>query len=150
VTAAGGFRAALSAVYGREVSAHQTLVEVSEQVNRDVLAAWGAGAERLGSITRVTAERYGAIRGGHPGQAGTQPVLRLHLPGKAIIKALRNRTPSLVAAAERIALLVHDGNVDPIVLDRAVGFWRLLLEFDNIPARSLWGVKSWCAGLDLR
>ncbi|MCD9199730.1 2-oxoadipate dioxygenase/decarboxylase [Aeromicrobium wangtongii] len=55
----------LSQLYGTEVPAYTTLVEVSEQVNRDVLAA-DPDAERLGSIERVTAERHGAIRLGTP------------------------------------------------------------------------------------
>lgn len=56
----------LSALYGTEVPAYNTLVEVSEAVNADVLAAMGPDAERLGSIARVTAERHGAIRVGTP------------------------------------------------------------------------------------
>ena len=57
------FAAALSAMYGREVPAYRTLVEVSAGVNRDY-AAGRPGAERLGSLDRVTAERHGAIRVG--------------------------------------------------------------------------------------
>lgn len=60
------FAAALSALYGTEVPAYTTLVEVSQQVNSRVLAELGAAAERLGSIARVTAERHGAIRVGGP------------------------------------------------------------------------------------
>ena len=60
------FAARLSLMYGREVPAYTTLVEVSHQVNEDVLRARGADAERLGSIGRVTAERHGAIRVGTP------------------------------------------------------------------------------------
>ncbi|MFG2193288.1 2-oxoadipate dioxygenase/decarboxylase family protein [Streptomyces sp. NPDC048639] len=56
----------LSEMYGREVPAYTTLVDVSREVNEDVLRAEGAGAERLGSISRVTAERHGAIRVGTP------------------------------------------------------------------------------------
>jgi uncharacterized glyoxalase superfamily metalloenzyme YdcJ len=59
------FAAALSQLYGTEVPAYTTLVEVSEQVNIDVLARH-ADAERFGSIERVTAERHGAIRLGTP------------------------------------------------------------------------------------
>lgn len=59
---------ALSTLYGTEVPAYNTLVEVSEAVNADVLAAMGAEAERLGSIARVTAERHGAIRVGTPAE----------------------------------------------------------------------------------
>jgi uncharacterized glyoxalase superfamily metalloenzyme YdcJ len=57
------FAAALSRMYGAEVPAYTTLVEVSAQVNRDYLAAH-PGAQRLGSPDRVTAERHGAIRVG--------------------------------------------------------------------------------------
>ena len=60
------FAARLSLMYGREVPAYTTLVEVSREVNEDVLRARGADAERLGSIGRVTAERHGAIRVGTP------------------------------------------------------------------------------------
>lgn len=59
------FAAALSALYGSEVPAYTTLVEVSAEVNADVLAS-RADAERFGSIERVTAERHGAIRIGTP------------------------------------------------------------------------------------
>lgn len=57
------FAAALSKMYGAEVPAYNTLVEVSAEVNRDY-AAGAPGAERLGSLERVTAERHGAIRVG--------------------------------------------------------------------------------------
>ena len=60
------FAARLSDMYGREVPAYTTLVDVSREVNDDVLRARGADAERLGSISRVTAERHGAIRVGTP------------------------------------------------------------------------------------
>lgn len=60
------FARSLSELYGTEVPAYTTLVEVSEAVNADVLAAMGPKAERLGSIARVTAERHGAIRVGTP------------------------------------------------------------------------------------
>ncbi|WP_425433591.1 2-oxoadipate dioxygenase/decarboxylase [Kineococcus xinjiangensis] len=53
-------------MYGREVPAYTTLVEVSRGVNTDVLAREGSAAERLGSPERVTAERHGAIRVGTP------------------------------------------------------------------------------------
>jgi uncharacterized glyoxalase superfamily metalloenzyme YdcJ len=57
------FAAALSRLYGAEVPAYTTLVEVSGEVNRDRVAA-SPDAERLGSLDRVTAERHGAIRVG--------------------------------------------------------------------------------------
>jgi len=55
----------LSDLYGAEVPAYTTLVEVSGEVNTDVLAARD-DAERFGTIERVTAERHGAIRLGTP------------------------------------------------------------------------------------
>ncbi|AOR36545.1 DUF1338 domain-containing protein [Streptomyces fodineus] len=60
------FAERLSRMYGQEVPAYTTLVDVSREVNEDVLRAQGADAERLGSIGRVTAERHGAIRVGTP------------------------------------------------------------------------------------
>lgn len=60
------FASALSAMYGEEVPAYTTLVEVSEKVNREYLDSHGDDGERLGSIQRVTAERHGAIRVGTP------------------------------------------------------------------------------------
>ena len=53
-------------MYGTEVPAYRTLVEVCEEINTEVLAARGDTAQRLGSIERVTAERHGAIRVGTP------------------------------------------------------------------------------------
>ncbi|MFI8849735.1 2-oxoadipate dioxygenase/decarboxylase family protein [Streptomyces sp. NPDC053499] len=64
------FAARLSGMYGREVPAYTTLVDVSQEVNEDVLRAQGADAGRLGSISRVTAERHGAIRVGTPRELG--------------------------------------------------------------------------------
>jgi uncharacterized glyoxalase superfamily metalloenzyme YdcJ len=55
------FAAALSRMYGAEVPAYTTLVDVSTEVHRD-----HAGDDRLGPIERVTAERHGAIRVGSP------------------------------------------------------------------------------------
>ncbi|WP_375431681.1 2-oxoadipate dioxygenase/decarboxylase family protein [uncultured Friedmanniella sp.] len=62
------FATTLSELYGREVPAYRTLVEVAHQVNADVAARAGADAERLGSLDRVTAERHGAIRVGTPAE----------------------------------------------------------------------------------
>lgn len=62
------FARRLSSMYGREVPAYTTLVEVAGQVNDAVLRKSGADAERLGSIERVTAERHGAIRVGTPAE----------------------------------------------------------------------------------
>lgn len=63
------FAAALSELYGSEVPAYETLVEVSAEVNADVLAT-RPDAERFGSIRRVTAERHGAIRLGTTDELG--------------------------------------------------------------------------------
>ncbi|RPF20658.1 2-oxoadipate dioxygenase/decarboxylase [Myceligenerans xiligouense] len=60
------FARSLSDMYGKEVPAYTTLLEVSHEVNADFVATHGADAERLGSIDRVTAERHGAIRVGTP------------------------------------------------------------------------------------
>ena len=62
------FAARLSTLYGTEVPAYNTLVDVSQEVNQRVLARTGHDAERLGSIERVTAERHGAIRVGSPAE----------------------------------------------------------------------------------
>ena len=61
-----GFALRLADLYGSEVPAYHTLVDVSREVNEDFLARHGADAERLGRIDRVTAERHGAIRVGSP------------------------------------------------------------------------------------
>lgn len=55
------FASALSRMYGAEVPAYTTLVDVAGEVNRDC-----AGDDRLGSLDRITAERHGAIRVGSP------------------------------------------------------------------------------------
>ncbi|WP_285107366.1 VOC family protein [Promicromonospora sp. MEB111] len=78
------FARSLSDMYGKEVPAYTTLLDVSHEVNADFVAQHGADAERLGSISRVTAERHGAIRVGTPtemaqvarvfGAMGMQPV----------------------------------------------------------------------------
>lgn len=57
------FAAGLSQMYGAEVPAYETLVEVTSEVN-GAFAAAHSDAQRLGSLARVTAERHGAIRVG--------------------------------------------------------------------------------------
>ena len=52
-------------MYAHEVPAYTALVEVSTQVNRDYAARHG-DAGRLGTLSRVTTERHGAIRVGTP------------------------------------------------------------------------------------
>ena len=82
------FAARLSHLYGAEVPAYTTLVEVSQEVNQRVVAREGAEAERLGSIDRVTAERHGAIRVGTPRGAGPGgPGVRR--PGHVPVRVLR-------------------------------------------------------------
>ena len=61
------FAAGLSAMYALEVPAYSTLVEVTAQVNADYVTGH-PGAQRLGSLQRVTAERHGAIRVGSPAE----------------------------------------------------------------------------------
>ena len=58
------FARSLSRMYGTEVPAYTTLVEVSTEVNADAMARDPQAAQRLGAIDRVTAERHGAIRVG--------------------------------------------------------------------------------------
>lgn len=58
------FALRLATLYGNEVPAYNTLVDVSREVNEDFISKNGEEAERLGSIHRVTAERHGAIRVG--------------------------------------------------------------------------------------
>lgn len=60
------FAQRLAGLYGREVPAYNTLVEVCAEVNQRVMKQRPAEAERLGSLSRVTAERHGAIRVGTP------------------------------------------------------------------------------------
>jgi hypothetical protein len=60
------FAARLAEMYGAEVPAYHTLVEVCREVNEQTLAAQGMAGQRLGSIERVSAERHGAIRLGSP------------------------------------------------------------------------------------
>jgi len=62
------FAGRMAELYGREVPAYTTLVEVASEVNAAVVARDGQGAQRLGSIQRVTAERHGAIRVGTPAE----------------------------------------------------------------------------------
>lgn len=58
------FAVSLAELYGEEVPAYNTLVDVSKEVNTAFVEKNGGDAERLGSIERVTAERHGAIRVG--------------------------------------------------------------------------------------
>ncbi|MEW1658047.1 VOC family protein [Streptomyces sp. NPDC093707] len=61
------FARRLSDMYGTEVPAYTTLLEVAGQIN-DEVARRDPDAGRLGSIDRVTAERHGAIRVGTPAE----------------------------------------------------------------------------------
>lgn len=60
------FAIRLAKLYGDEVPAYNTLVDISREVNEAFAAKHEMDAERLGSIDRVTAERHGAIRVGSP------------------------------------------------------------------------------------
>ncbi|MEV6123287.1 DUF1338 family protein [Streptomyces sp. NPDC052077] len=60
------FARRLSDMYAKEVPAYGTLLAVSQEINREVMVDQGADAERLGTISRVSAERHGAIRLGTP------------------------------------------------------------------------------------
>src|SRR5687768_1355867 len=62
------FAARLSTLYGTEVPAYNTLLDVAHEVNERVLRERGISGERLGSISRVTAERHGAIRVASPAE----------------------------------------------------------------------------------
>ena len=82
------FAAALSRMYGAEVPAYTTLVDVSTEVNRDTRA--GSARER------VTAERHGAIRVGQPARTRRRrrPVRGVrHVPGRATTICARPRPP---------------------------------------------------------
>ncbi|MFK8845357.1 2-oxoadipate dioxygenase/decarboxylase family protein [Streptomyces sp. Ac-502] len=59
------FARRLSVMYGAEVPAYTTLLEVTGEVN-DEVARRDPDAGRLGGIERVAAERHGAIRVGTP------------------------------------------------------------------------------------
>ncbi|KUL33489.1 hypothetical protein ADL22_33005 [Streptomyces sp. NRRL F-4489] len=61
------FARRLSAMYGTEVPAYTTLLEVTAEINAEVTAR-DPDAGRLGGPDRVTAERHGAIRVGTPGE----------------------------------------------------------------------------------
>ncbi|WP_336880652.1 VOC family protein [Rhodococcus globerulus] len=61
------FAAELSRMYGNEVPAYNTLVDVTLQVNRDYTAT-RPGSERWGTLGRISAERHGAIRLGTLGE----------------------------------------------------------------------------------
>lgn len=99
-------------MYGREVPAYTTLVEVTGQVNAAVAAADPAGAGRLGGVERVSAERHGAIRVGTPSEMrsvatifaafGMEPVgfydLRsAETPVPVVATAFRPTTPEQLA-----------------------------------------------------
>ena len=60
------FARVLAAMYGREVPAYDTLVDVAGAVNADFAARNPADAERRGGLARIPSERRGAIRLGGP------------------------------------------------------------------------------------
>lgn len=89
------FAARLSALYAQEVPAYQQLVDVTSQLNADVLRGDPDHAEELGSLSRVTAERHGAVRVGTPGElaqfAGILAAFGMHPVG---FYDLRDAAPS--------------------------------------------------------
>jgi uncharacterized glyoxalase superfamily metalloenzyme YdcJ len=99
------FARRLSDVYGREVPAYTTLVDVSREVNAYVLHTAGAEAERFGSIGRVTAERHGAIRVGTPGELRDVAVifgaLGMHPVGFYDLRAAASSAVPVVSTAFR-------------------------------------------------
>jgi len=78
------------------------LVDVSEQVNTDVLRARGGEAEQLGSLARVTAERHGAVRVGTSGElvqlAAILSAFGMHPVG---FYDLRDAAPSAIPVARQ-------------------------------------------------
>lgn len=62
------FAIRLAKLYGDEVPAYNTLVDISREVNESFAAKHELDAERLGGLDRVTAERHGAIRVGSPAE----------------------------------------------------------------------------------
>ena len=109
------FAARLSDLYGTEVPAYTTLLEVSQEVNRRVLERDGADAERLGSIERVTAERHGAIRVGSPEELAQ--VARIF--GALATGAVANADLSF--ATRREAEAAPQRARDRVLLETAVG-----------------------------
>ncbi len=55
-------------MYGSEVPAYTTLLDVTQEVNSAVLRENPHDGQRLGSIERVSAERHGAVRIGKPAE----------------------------------------------------------------------------------
>jgi len=90
------------------------LVDVSEQVNTDVLRARGGEAEQLGSLARVTAERHGAVRVGTSRElvqlAAILSAFGMHPVG---FYDLRDAAPSAIPVVSTAFR-----PVDPIELDR--------------------------------
>lgn len=99
------FAARLSRLYGTEVPAYTTLVDVSREVNERVTARSGADAGRLGSIARVTAERHGAIRVGTPEElaqvARIFGALGMHATGFYDLREARPQPIPVVSTAFR-------------------------------------------------
>lgn len=99
------FAVALSRLYATEVPAYAVLLDVAQQINTAVLAKEGASAERLGSITRVSAERHGAIRLGSPTElaqvAQIFGALGMHPTGFYDLRDARPRPVPVVSTAFR-------------------------------------------------
>ena len=111
------FAAALSEMYGREVPAYRTLVEVAGEVNT---AAAGESTTRLGGIDRVTAERHGAIRVGTPHEVATEVSLNTAFGVERIVREAFARA----AKRRKHLTLAHKTNV----LSYAGKLWSRIVE----------------------
>ena len=100
------FAARLSSLYGDEVPAYKTLVEVSHEVNQRVISREGAAAERLGKVDRllVVPDRdlfylpFEALGDPQAPQSGPGGLLRRwsvsYLPSAAVLPHLERETTS--------------------------------------------------------
>jgi uncharacterized glyoxalase superfamily metalloenzyme YdcJ len=108
------FATRLSQMYGQEVPAYNTLVQVTQDVNEQVLATRGPTAQRLGSIERVSAERHGAIRVGTPRELADIAVvfaaMGMHPAGFYDLRDAAEAAVPVVSTAFR--------PVDPVELER--------------------------------
>jgi uncharacterized glyoxalase superfamily metalloenzyme YdcJ len=95
----------LAEMYGTEVPAYNTLVDVCREVNEETLRAGGGAVQRLGSIERVTAERHGAVRVGSPREmsqiAGVFAAFGMHPVGFYDLRDASNSAVPVVSTAFR-------------------------------------------------
>ena len=123
------FARRLSDLYGQEVPAYTTLVEVSHEVNRGVLERDGAAAERLGSIDRVTAERHGAIRVGTPEELGQvarvfgalEGIAALCFGASAVLVPVGWRLPQMTSSPDPAVIVSGPGPPRRLSMGRSSG-----------------------------